>query len=159
MCLFLGCYGPVGGQGRPRGPADQDSGPGLASPCPGCWGGRCQSLEDLDVASCLCQMSSTSELNSLEQDPFAHESHSAGRLDGLLGLRSLTLHLGKVKGQVNMCQVSTDFLITHLLILDGVEVNLTHPVHRLLLFKGDKAEAAVALRLLVHQHHRLLHTS
>ena len=58
-----------------------------------------------------------------------------------------------------MVSIGCVIILTHLLVLDGVEVNLTDPVHRLLLFKGDKAEAAVALRLLVHQHHRLLHFS
>ena len=38
----------------------------------------------------------------------------------------------------------------HLLVLDGVEVDLAHSVHRLLVLEGDEAEAAVPLGLLVH---------
>ena len=46
--------------------------------------------------------------------------------------------------------------LAHLLVLDGVEVDLADSVHGLLLLEGDEAEAAVPLGLLVHQHHRLL---
>lgn len=57
------------------------------------------------------------------------------RRHGLLGLRALALHL---------------------LVLDGVEVDVAHALHGLLRVEGDEAEAAVALGLLVHEHDGVL---
>ena len=51
------------------------------------------------------------------------------------------------------------FLALHLLVLDGVKVDLAHPVHHVLVLEGDEAEAPVSLGLLVHQHDGLLHLS
>jgi hypothetical protein len=48
-------------------------------------------------------------------------------------------------------------LTLDLLVLDGVEVDLAHAVHHVLVLEGDEAEAAVALGLLVHQHDGLIH--
>lgn len=39
-----------------------------------------------------------------------------------------------------------------LLVLDRVEMNLTHSIHHVLVLKRDKSEPTVALRLLIHQH-------
>lgn len=38
-----------------------------------------------------------------------------------------------------------------------MEVYLAHAVHHVLVLEGDEAEAAMTFRLLIHQHHRLLH--
>ncbi|KAJ8898426.1 hypothetical protein PR048_003786 [Dryococelus australis] len=46
------------------------------------------------------------------------------------------------------------FLTLHSFVLDGVEVDLAHAIHHILVLECDKAEASVALGLLVHQHHR-----
>lgn len=48
-------------------------------------------------------------------------------------------------------------LALHLLVLDRVEVDLAHAIHHVLVLERHKAEAAVTPRLLVHQHHSLLH--
>ena len=57
-----------------------------------------------------------------------------GLLDRLLGLRLLALHF---------------------LVLDHVEVELAYALHHLATLECDEAEATVASRLIVHQHHRL----
>jgi hypothetical protein len=45
----------------------------------------------------------------------------------------------------------------YLFILDGVEVNLADPVNGVLVLEGNESEPSVTLRLLVHEHHSLLH--
>lgn len=48
-------------------------------------------------------------------------------------------------------------LALHLLVLDGVEVDLADAVHHILVLEGDETESAMALRLLVHEHDGLFH--
>jgi hypothetical protein len=48
-------------------------------------------------------------------------------------------------------------LALDLLVLDGVEVDLADAVHHVLVLESDEPETAVSLRLLIHQHHGLLH--
>jgi len=44
-----------------------------------------------------------------------------------------------------------------LLVLDRVKVYLAHAVDHVLVLEGDEPETTMALGLLIHQHHRLLH--
>lgn len=48
-------------------------------------------------------------------------------------------------------------LAFHLLVLDGVEMDLTYAVHHVFVLKCDEAEAPVSFGLLVHQHYGLFH--
>ena len=62
----------------------------------------------------------------------------ARRHDGLLGLSPLALHL---------------------LVLDGVVMEVAHEVHGLLGGECDEAKAPVSFSDLVHQHYSIIHAS
>ena len=108
-----------------------------------------------------------------EDDSLSEQGRCVCGLDGLLRLCLLALHLnddddgggdhdddgdgiddGSGGDDDDGSDDGGDAL--HLLVLDGVEVDLADAVDRLLLLEGDEAEASVTFCLLVHQHHRLL---
>ena len=122
--------------------------------------------------------STTHHAKVAEDDSLAEQGRCVRGLDGLLGLCLLALHLndddddGDGGGNDDGGGGNDDgdgsddggdgeddddgLLALHLLVLDGVEVDLADAVDRLLLLEGDEAEASVTFCLLVHQHHRLL---
>ena len=117
------------------------------------------------------EQSTTHHAKVAEDDSLAEQGRCVRGLDGLLGLCLLALHLnydddGDGGGDDYHDGGSDDggdgeddddgLLALHLLVLDGVEMDLAYAVDRLLLLEGDEAEASVTFGLLVHQHHRLL---
>ena len=119
------------------------------------------------------EQSTTHHAKVAEDDSLAEQGRCVRGLDGLLGLCLFALHLkydddddGDGGGDddddgsddVGDGEDDDDGLLAlHLLVLDGVEVDLADAVDCLLLLEGDEAEASVTFCLLVHQHHRLLY--
>ena len=118
----------------------------------------------------MIEQSTTHHAKVAEDDSLAEKGRCVRGLDGLLGLCLLALHLNDDDdddGDDGDDEDGSDdggdgeddddgLLALHLLVLDGVEVDLADAVDRLLLLEGDEAEASVTFCLLVHQHHRLL---
>ena len=119
------------------------------------------------------EQSTTHHAKVAEDDSLAEQGRCVRGLDGLLGLCLLALHLNDDDdgddgsggddddddGSDDVGDGEDDddgLLALHLLVLDGVEVDLADAVDCLLLLEGDEAEASMTFCLLVHQHHRLL---
>ena len=119
------------------------------------------------------EQSTTHHAKVAEDDSLAEQGRCVRGLDGLLGLCLLALHLNcnddddgdgggddDDDGSDDVGDGEDDddgLLALHLLVLDGVEVDLADAIDCLLLLEGDEAEASVTFCLLVHQHHRLLY--
>ena len=105
------------------------------------------------------EQSTTHHAKVAEDDSLAEQGRCVRGLDGLLGLCLFALHLkydDDDDGDGGGDDDDDGLLALHLLVLDGVEVDLADAVDCLLLLEGDEAEASVTFCLLVHQHHRLL---